>query len=93
MPFSAVQQNGPVIQVDGFFFSHYLPSWSIPGDRIEVPVLYLPGMFIASEKSFKMCPLGGLSTCPEVLLEMTVLFVMKNRAGAWLICRVGFFPG
>ena len=37
---SAVPQSDPVIHVHTFFFSYYLPSWSIPGDWRQFPVLY-----------------------------------------------------
>ena len=40
MPISAVQRSDPVIDIHTFPFSYYLPSWSIPRDWIEFPVLY-----------------------------------------------------
>ena len=39
-PISAIQQNDPVIHIYTFFFSIYLPSWSISRDWIWFPVLY-----------------------------------------------------
>ena len=37
---SAVQYRDPVIQIYTFFFSCYLPSWSITSDWIQFPVLF-----------------------------------------------------
>ena len=35
-----VQHSDPVIHIHTLFFSYHLPSWSIPRDCIEFPVLY-----------------------------------------------------
>ena len=40
VPISAIQPRNPVIHIHTFFFSYYLPSWSISRAWIEFPVLY-----------------------------------------------------
>ena len=39
VPISAVRQSDPGIHTYTFFFSYHLPSWSIPRDWMEFPVL------------------------------------------------------
>ena len=40
MSISAVEQSGPVMHAYAFFFSYYLPSYSIQRDWIQFPMLY-----------------------------------------------------
>ena len=37
---SAIQQSDPVLHRFTFFFSYYCPSWSVPRDWTEFPVLH-----------------------------------------------------
>ena len=39
VPISAVQQSGPVTHIYTFFSSYHPPSWSLPRDWTQFPVL------------------------------------------------------